>query len=190
MGIITQDRALSVSNVSGAVATIAAGGTVTMLPEYEPRTVTVKLTITELVQAVVNGTEHQGTKIFTFPPGHISIIGCIGSLQQTTTSALASTLNASSTGRVSLGTATSANTSLNGADANVAAVAFTSSATIDVAGTAVKLASTALLGTDGSATAAALYLNSAFATTGDVDADATQKWNGTLYITYIVNGDY
>jgi hypothetical protein len=35
-----------------------------------------------------------------------------------------------------------------------------------------------------------IYLNSAYATTTDVDADATQTWDGTIDITYVVLGDY
>ena len=42
---------------------------------------------------------------------------------------------------------------------------------------------------DGTGTAKEVYLNSAYATTGDVDADATQTWTGYVELTWIHLGD-
>jgi hypothetical protein len=42
---------------------------------------------------------------------------------------------------------------------------------------------------DGTATAKDLYLNTAYATTGDVDADATQTISGTIVVTWCNLGD-
>jgi len=148
------------------------------------RQTTLRLTATP--QAVVNGTEYQGTKIFDFPEGQILVMGCVGSIAQTTTSDLTATLNASVTGALALGTATASNVSLTSTMANIApSIAFTSSATINVAGTAVVpfLAAPVLI--NGTGTAADLYINTAYATTGDVDADATQTLTGTIIITWM-----
>lgn len=149
------------------------------------------LTLNNVAQAVVNGTEHQGTKIYDFPAGRISILGVTATLQQKTTSAVASTLNAGSTGAISLGTAASASTTLNGTAADLLpSTAFTSSTTINVAGTAVSAALAAAAQFDGTATAKDVYVNTAYATTTDVDADATQTISGTVVITWINLGDY
>lgn len=149
------------------------------------------LTLANVAQAVVNGTEYQGTKLYTFPEGRIHVLGVTASLQQKTTSALASTLNASSTGAISLGTATASNVSLTGTMVDLLpSTAFTSSATVNVAGTAVTAALAAAAAFDGTATAKAIFLNTAYATTTDVDADATQTISGTVRVTWAFLGDY
>lgn len=152
---------------------------------------TTRLTLTDVAQAVVNGTEYQSTKIYTFPEGRIMVLGCVANLAQKTTSALASTLNASSTGAVALGTAAASNVSLTSTMVDIApSTAFTSSATINVAGTAVNPVLAAAAQFDGHTTAVPVYLNSAYATTTDVDADATQTWTGTVDISWIYLGDF
>lgn len=149
------------------------------------------LTLTAAPQTVVNGTEYQGDKIYTFPEGRILVLGVTASLAQTTTSILASTLNASSTGAVALGTVVASNTTLSSTMVNLLpSTAFTSSATINVAGTAVTAALAASAQFDGTATASAVFLNSAFATTTDVDADATMTWTGTIKLTWVNLGDF
>jgi hypothetical protein len=148
------------------------------------------LTLSALAQAVANGTEYQGTKIYDFPEGRILVLGVVATLQQTTTSALAGTLNASSTGAVALGTATASNVSLTSTMVDLLpSTAFTSSATVDVAGTAVAAALAASAQFDGRSTAKDVYLNSAFATTTDVDGDASMTWSGSVTITWINLGD-
>lgn len=148
------------------------------------------LTLNNVAQAIVNGTEYQGTQIYDFPEGRIYVIGAVATLQQKTTSVLASTLNASSTGSIGIGTVTASATTLATTMQDIIpATAFTSSATINTAGTAVTavLASPAVF--DGTATAKDLYLNTAYATTTDVDADATQTISGTVIITWVFLGD-
>lgn len=142
------------------------------------------LTLTDVAQTVVNGTEYQGTQLYQFPRGRLYVLGVTMSIAQKTTSILADTLNSGSTGAVSLGTATASATTLASTMVDLmASTAFTSSTTINTAGTAVGgLLSPAAF--DGHTTAKKLYLNSAFATTGDVDADATMTWTGTITITW------
>jgi hypothetical protein len=142
-----------------------------------------------MAQAVVNGTEYQGTKIYDFPAGRVYIIGAVATLQQKTTSAIASTLN-STTGAIGVGTATASATTLATTMQDIIpTTAFTSSTVINTAGTAVTavLASPAVF--DGTATAKDLFLNTAYATTGDVDADATQTISGTIVVTWVNLGD-
>lgn len=149
------------------------------------------ITLTDVAQTVVNGTEYQGTKIFDFPAGRLNVLGVTATLQQTTTSALATTLNASSTGAIGLGTATASATTLATTMVDLLpSTAFTSSATINVAGTAVSNALAAAAQFDGTTTAKDMYLNTAYATTTDVDGDATQTISGTIVVTWIQLGDY
>jgi hypothetical protein len=149
------------------------------------------LTLANVAQTVVNGTEYQGTKIYDFPNCRMNVLGVTATLQQKTTSALASTLNASSTGAIGLGTATASATTLATTMVDfLPSTAFTSSATVNVAGTAVSAALAAAAQFDGTATAKDLYLNTAYATTADVDGDATQTISGTVVITWINLGDY
>lgn len=149
------------------------------------------ITLNDVAQSVVNGTEYQSTKLWTFPEARILVLGVTAVLQQTTTSDITSTINSGVTGAVALGTAAASNVSLTSTMVDLLpSTAFTSSTTINVAGTAVKAALAASAQLDGTTTAKPVYLNSAFATTGDVDADGTQTWDGTIVITWANLGDY
>ena len=149
------------------------------------------LTLTDVAQTVVNGTEYQGTKIYDFPQCRMNVLGVTATLQQTTTSALATTLNASSTGAIGLGSVTASATTLATTMVDfLPSTAFTSSATINVAGTAVSAALAAAAQFDGTSAAKDLYLNTAYATTTDVDGDATQTISGTIVVTWLNLGDY
>jgi hypothetical protein len=148
------------------------------------------ITLNDVSQTVVNGTEYQGTKIYDFPECRMYVIGAVATLRQKTTSAIASTLNSGVTGAIGVGTATASATTLATTMQDIIpTTAFTSSTTINVAGTAVTavLASPAVF--DGTATAKDLFLNTAYATTGDVDADATQTISGTIVVTWVNLGD-
>lgn len=180
-------------NVSGGgnVGTLAAVSGLSVLHKQSGLVNQTKFTLTDVAQAVVNGTEYQGTKLYDFPEGRILVLGATASLAQKTTSALASTLNASSTGAVGVGTVTASATTLATTMQDIIpTTAFTSSATINVAGTAAVVALAASAQFDGTTTAKSLFLNSAFATTTDVDADATQTFTGTLTVTWVSLGDY
>ena len=175
---------------AGAAVAPATGEIVTKHVQFGPFCQTT-LTLNNVPQTVDNGTEYQGTKIYDFPQGRILVMGVTATLQQKTTSVLASTLNASSTGAISLGTATASATTLATTMVDLLpSTAFTSSATINVAGTAVSAALAASAQFDGTTTAKDVYLNTAYATTGDVDADATQTISGTIVITWTNLGDY
>jgi hypothetical protein len=148
------------------------------------------ITLNDVSQTVVNGTEYQGTKIYDFPECRMYVIGAVATLRQKTTSTIASTLNSGVTGAIGVGTATASATTLATTMQDIIpTTAFTSSTTINVAGTAVTavLASPAVF--DGTATAKDLFLNTAYATTGDVDADATQTISGTIVVTWVNLGD-
>lgn len=174
---------------AGAAVAPATGSLVTRHVQFGPMCQTT-LTLNNVPQAVVNGTEYQGTKIYGFPQGRLLILGVTATLQQKTTSAIASTLN-SGTGAISLGTVTASNVSLTSTMVDLLpSTAFTSSTVINTAGTAVSAALAASAQFDGTTTAKDVYLNTAYATTTDVDADATQTISGTIVISWIHLGDF
>lgn len=149
------------------------------------------LTLTDLAQAVVNGTEYQGTKIYTFPLGRILVMGVTASIAQKTTSAIDTTLNSGVTGALGIGTATASNVSLTSAMVDLLpSTAFTTSTVINVAGAAVGAALAASAQFDGTSTAKAVFINTAYATTADVDGNATQTLTGNVTITWVNLGDY
>ncbi len=174
----------------GAVK-VPATGSITAKHEKFGSLCKTTLTLYRVPQAIVNGTEYQATEIYDFEQGRMLMLGVIATLQQITTSTLSSTLNASSTGAIALGTAAASNTTLSSTMVDLLpSTAFTSSATINVAGTAVSAALAASAQFDGTGTAKKMYLNTAYATTGDVDANATQTISGTIVFTWIDLGDY
>lgn len=175
---------------AGAAPAPTVGAIVTKNVQFGPFCQTT-LTLNNVGQTIVNGTEYQGTKIYDFPAGRINVLGVTATLQQKTTSALASTLNASSTGAIALGTVTASATTLATTMVNLMpSTAFTSSATVNVAGTAVSNALAASAQFDGTTTPVDVFLNTAFATTANVDADAMQTISGTVVITWCALGDY
>jgi len=183
-------RVTDTDSRAGSVTQPASGSIRIKREQFGP-VFQVTLTLNEVGQTVVNGTEYQGTKLFTFPEGRIFVLGTTATLRQKTTSTLASTLNASSTGAIALGTVTASSTTLSTTMADLLpSTAFTSSATINVAGTAVSAALAAAAQFDGTSTAKSMFLNTAYATTTDVDADATQTISGTIVCTFVWLGDY
>lgn len=174
---------------AGAAPTPAVGSIVVRQAQFGPMCQTT-LVLNNVGQTVVNGTEYQGTKIYDFPQGRILVLGVTATLQQKTTSAILTTLN-SGTGAISLGTATASATTLATTMVDLLpSTAFTSSTVINVAGTAVSAALAASAQFDGTTTAKDVFLNTAYATTGDVDADATQTISGTVVISWVFLGDY
>lgn len=149
------------------------------------------LTLTAQPVTMADATQGGGVKIYDFPEGRISILGATGSLAMTTTSALASTLNASKTCQWGVGTTTQANTTLATTEQDlIPNTAWTSGATINVANTATNGALAASAQFDGTGTAKDAYLNLAVAGATDIDGDATVTVTGTVLITWINLGDY
>jgi len=147
-------------------------------------------TLADMAQALPNTGQYVGTKIFDFPAGRIFVLGVTASLAEKTTSAILGTLNGNKTGALSLGSATASSTTLNSTMADLLpSTAWASSTTINVAGTAVTGALAAAAQFDGTGTAIDMFLNAAVVTDGDLDADATIAWTGTITVTWINLGD-
>lgn len=144
------------------------------------------LTITNLPITMRDTEQGGGAQVYTFPSGRISQVGATASIAVTTTSTLASTLNTGVTCNWGVGTVTQANATVATTEQDfVQVTAFTSSATIDVAGaTATGSGIGVLASLDGTSTAIAAFLNLAVAGATDIDADATTTTSGTLTITW------
>lgn len=133
-----------------------------------------------------------GVKIYDFPEGRILVLGSTASIAVTTTSVLADSLNAGVTCNYGIGTVTQANATVATTEQDIVQVtAFTSSATINVAGAVAKGVGV-LAAFDGTTTPIDAFLNLAVAGAGDIDvtATATVTVSGTVNITWINLGDY
>jgi hypothetical protein len=136
-----------------------------------------------------------GTKIYDFPEGLIRIhsAAAIG-ITPTTTSAILTTLNGSKTLSVGVGsvqTTTQGSGTVSTTEQDVVnAFSATSSATINVAGTAGngKCGAPQLL--DGHTTAASLFLNVQVPTATDIDGDATITVSGVVIVDWSYVADY
>lgn len=149
-------------------------------------------TFTATPITMLDASQGGGVKVYGFPEGRILLLGATGSIAVTTTSALASTLNAGVTGNWGLGTTVQANGTLATTEQNVLqTTAFTASATINVPGAASGGVGAAVLASiDGHTTAADLYLNLAVASATDIDGNATVTVTGTASILWAKVGDY
>jgi len=152
-------------------------------------------TLAGVLQDVVEPTQYQFTKLFTFPAGEIQFMKANVSLQQKTTSTIASTIIAAAAGKLGIGTAPASNTTLATTMINLVPgtaetpTPFTTSQTINVLATLF----TAKLKTgvaadffviDGTAAPSVLYLNTAYPTAGDVLATGTQTFTGTITVEW------
>jgi len=176
--------ALNVGTKNGSTVTVVEKGVGGFLHETT-------FTLTNLPLTLADATQGAGVKIYDFPEGAITILGASGSVTETTTSVLASTLNASVTYNWGVGTTTQANGTLATTEQDIIPTSNgTSSATINVAGAAskgVRTAAPAIF--DGTATAKSAFFNVGIALGTDIDADATTLWNGTIKILWSFNGD-
>lgn len=189
-GMRIVDESMSTTLNSGFITQPAIGTIIQKVEQFGPLH-QITLTLDNVGQTVTNGTEYQSTLLYTFPEGRVNVLGCTATLQQKTTSAIASTLNSGVTGAIALGTAAASNVSLTGTMVDLLpSTAFTTSTTINVAGTAVSASLAAAAQFDGTASAKTMRLNTAYATTTDVDADATQTISGTIRLTFLWLGDY
>lgn len=198
----TIDGALTVAALSSTTAATSAesttssgvgaanGATVSAVERGNSVVHKTVLTLTATPVTMRETEQGGGVKIYDFPEGRIVILGATGSIVPTTTSILASTLHASVTCNWGVGTVTQSNATLATTEQNITQVAaFTSSATINVAGSAVGGAG-ALAAHDGTSTPIAAFLNLAVAGAGDIDADATVTVTGTITISWINLGDF
>lgn len=133
-----------------------------------------------------------GVQIYTFPLGGITIISAMGSVAETTTSTLASTLNASAVCNYGVGTTIQANGTLATTEQDLLTTTnVTASATINVAGAAaVGMRTAAPAGFNGNSAAKAAFFNVGVATATDIDGDATTLWTGSIVLKWLFVGAF
>lgn len=188
----TDNATTAETAVESQLATATAGaknGSTVTATETEGIVQKTVLTLNAVPITVRDTQQGGGVKIYDFPEGRIAFLGATGSIALTTTSVLASTLNAAVTCNWGVGTVTQANATLATTEQNIIQVAnVTSSATINVAG-AASASSGAATAIDGTTTPVDAFLNVAVASATDIDADATVTVSGTVTIHWINLGD-
>lgn len=150
------------------------------------------LTLTALPVSLSDTHVGGGTKIYDFPLGSITITGAFGTVAETTTSAIATTLNSGVTYNWGVGTVQTT-TQDSGTLATteqdiIGTTNGTSSTTINVAAAASTGSGSAPKTLNGTATAADAYFNVGIASAGDIDGDATTTFTGTITILWQFNG--
>ena len=139
---------------------------------------------------VTDALAYASQKLFDFADGKVRIKGGTARLQFAVPTARASTINDNAALTWSLGSAAASSATLSGAMANVLA---STGRTLDGVGAALSSASTADIAAastlDGTAAPADLYLNLAFATGSDIDADGTLAVTGTVTLLWENWGD-
>lgn len=148
------------------------------------------ITLTAMPITVTSALKYASQKLFDFAAGKIRVKGGTASLAFAVTSTRASTINDNAAADWSLGTAAASATALATTMVDViakqdktldgAAAAYTTAQAADVAAAATH---------DGTSSAKDLYLNVAFPTATDVDADGTLAVTGTITILWENWGD-
>lgn len=167
------------------------GATVTAA-EYGDGTVhQTVLTLAETPIAVTDANAYGSVKLYDLPEGRILVLGVTASIQWAVTSARAGTINDNASLTWALGTAAASNATLS---STMVDLAPKTTKVLAAATTELNTASTAALAAsahfDGTGTAKDVYLNAAFETGTDIDADGTLAATGTVTITWINLGDY
>lgn len=149
------------------------------------------LRLTDAPLTVTDALAYASQKIYDFPAGRILIEGVTSSLQFGVTSTRASTINDSAAMDWSVGSAAASSTTLA---TTMVDLVPKQDKTLDGVADAYTTAQGAALAAsaqfDGTSTALDAYLNVAFPTTTDIDADGTLKISGTITISWVQLGDY
>ncbi|MER8753630.1 hypothetical protein NKH57_31310 [Mesorhizobium sp. M1050] len=139
---------------------------------------------------VADALAYAGQKIFDFTEGKVRIKGGTARLQFAVLGIRAATINDNAALTWSLGSAAASSATLAGTMVNVLA---STARTLDGAGAALSTASSADIAAaatlDGTTTPVDLYLNLAFATGTDIDADGTIAVTGTITLLWENWGD-
>jgi hypothetical protein len=148
------------------------------------------LTLADLPQTILDASSWAGTKIYDFPAGRLSVLGCTASLAPKTTTTIATTIKSGVAGAVALGTAATDSIALTATEVDLLPSTVTANSTvIDVAAAAVTAALAAAAQFDGTSSAISMYLNSSVAA-ADIDGNGALAWSGTITITWMNLGDF
>jgi hypothetical protein len=198
-----EGRATAVGVVGGALvvgggAVVNAGAKATSatvtVGEYGDATIhKTVLTLNAFPVTLLDASVGGGTLLYTFPKGAITILGAVGTIAETTTSTLSSTLNTGVTINYGVGsviTTTQASGTLTTTQVDILDDSnLTASATINVAGAAATKGRTSAPAVfDGTTTALVANFNVGVAGATDIDGDATTTYTGTITISWMFNG--
>jgi len=193
-------------NANGTIKTLADDGTSTTTVNIgAPSGATVSavetgngtqhktvLTLTALPLTLVNadGLNGKGVKIYDFPLGSITILGSVGHVAETTTSAILTTLNGGVTYNWGVGSTTQVNAVLATTEQDIQTKANGVSSTVINVAAAASTGALAggAVGLNGTGTAIDAFFNVGVAADGDIDGDATTLWTGVITITWLFNG--
>jgi len=149
------------------------------------------LTFNAMPISVTKALSYASQKLVDFPAGRLQIDGGTASLAFAVTSARVSTINDNAVLSWGLGTAAASSVTLATTMVNVvpqtnktldgAVAAYTTPSNVNAAAVAVY---------DGTTTPVDVYLNVAFPTATDIDADGTLAVNGTITLIASLFGDY
>lgn len=173
-----------------AVTTTTSGVTIKNFGDVGDAYRKCEITLTNVSLSITDSAAYGGTKIASFPKCLTSLIDATSNLTFTTSSAIASTLNAGASVQYGLGTATASATTLATTMIDVVpgtaqtVPTFTSSSVINTASAAVTNYLKAVAKFDGSGTAKDIYINAAVGTGTDIDGDATVLVNGTIVLVW------
>ena len=203
-GVVTGATSITstdfLGNVTGAVAatTVSASGAVTLTEaavvgavagssttaSTRPGEYFTTITLTARALTVTDALAYAGTKVFDFPSGRIRVHSASGSLQFGITTAL-TTINGSAAMDWSLGTVTASNITLATTMLDLIPKV---DAPLNAAQTTLNTATTGLLAAsatfDGTVTPVDAFLNVAFPTNTEIDADGDLAITGVLYINW------
>jgi len=147
---------------------------------------------------ITDANAYGSVKLLTLPASVVNVLGCVvSSITPTTTSAIASTLNAAAVLTWGLGSAAASNITLATTMINfcpgsgVTPGAAVASSTINVAGSGTANYLQTATGTilNGTGTAIPVYLNFAVPTNTEIDADATITVDITFDLVVVLAGD-
>jgi hypothetical protein len=173
--------------------------TTVTLDEQKPVIHKTIITLNSVPISMVDANNGGGTQIYTFPLGRIIVLGAMATgLQETTTTAIASTINSGVNLSVGLGTVqtTTQNSGTLATTQQDLVGQFTcvSSATINVAAAVCNGQLAASAQFDGTTTGSGpkkAFLNVGVPTATDIDADGTATFTGTITLYWIRLGpDY
>ena len=180
-------KSLDENTVGAGVIPAAVAPYVSVVEKGDGTFIQSVFTLTALPITMRDTEQGGGSQIYTFPVGRITRLAGTSTIAVTTTSELSSTLNTGVTCNYGVGSVTQSNATVATTEQDfVNVTAFTSSATIDVAGAdATGVGVGVLASLDGTSTAVAAFLNLAVAGATDIDADATVTVTGTVTLTWV-----
>lgn len=189
---VTQPTVFDLSAVPAATGVVSVGdGSVTVAENGDGVIHQTVLTLAATNCPVTDALAYAGLQLYAFPVGRILLLGVTAHLQWAVLTDRASTINDSASLTWSLGSVTASNVSLTSTMVDMCPL---STKVLSAATTALNTTSNQSLATsaqfDGTGTAKVMFLNTAFATTTDIDADGTLAATGVITATWINLGAY